>query len=209
VFKRRRRRRRRTGMAVWRSIPTTGEHKDVNFAEEIILQTNDKKEYVIPRSAIALSKLLNDLLQDVSDDEQQTLVPLANVDAPTFESVADYLTHYIEPLKPVAIEKPLKGPLKDLLPSWDKEYVYNKLFKGDNEKDHELLFKTLMAANFLGVEPLRDLCCAAIANMLRNKTPEQIMEVFNVKEPFTPEEERAIEQQYPWLTETSDGNPSG
>lgn len=46
-----------------------------------------------------------------------------------------------------------------------------------NEKDHGLLFATLLAANFLGIEPLRDICCAAIANMLRAKTPDQIMEV--------------------------------
>jgi S-phase kinase-associated protein 1 len=181
----------------------------VNFAEELVLQTNDKREYVMPRNAILLSKLLSDLLQDVSDDDQRTVVPLANVDATTFESVAEYLTYYIDPIKPTVIEKPLKAPLKDILTPWDKEYVYNKLFKGDNEKEHELLFKTLMAANFLGIESLRDLCCAAIANMLRGKTPEQIMEVFNVKEPFTVEEERAIEQQYPWLVENSDGSPSG
>ena len=87
------------------------------------------------------------------------------------------MTHYAEPLKPVVIDKPLKAPLKELLPDWDKDYVYTKLFQNDNEKEHELLFKTLMAANFLGIDPLRDMCCAAIANMLRGKTTEQIMDV--------------------------------
>eukprot|EP00906_Rhabdomonas_costata_P016845 RCo024204 len=193
----------------WRSIPVPGDHSGVNFGEEVVLQTSDKKEFVLSRRAIALSKLLNDLLSDVSEDESHTSVPLAYVDAPTFELVADYLVHYVAPNKPVTIDKPLKAPLKELLPPWDREFVYTRLFKDDNEKEHEMLFKTLMASNFLGIDPLRDTCCAAIANMLRGKTREQIMEVFNVKEPFTAEEERAIEQQYPWLAEPADGNPSG
>ena len=92
------------------------------------------------------------------------------------ESVADYLVHYVDPNKPAVLEKPLKAALPELLNDWDKEFVYKKLYKNGNEKEHGLLFATLMAANFLGIEPLRDLCCAAIANMLRGKTPEQIME---------------------------------
>jgi len=184
-------------------------YSGVNFGEEIVLQSNDSHEYVLPRASITLSKLLNDLLADVADDDSaQTTVPLANVDAATFEYVADYLAYYTEPNKPATLEKPLKAALPELLNDWDKDYVYKKLFKDNNEKEHEALFKTLMAANFLGIEPLRDLCCAAIANMLRGKTPEQIMEVFGVTEPFTPEEERAVEAQYPWLKESGEGNSS-
>eukprot|EP00993_Chasmostoma_nieuportense_P004699 NODE_5355_length_666_cov_53.589981_g5192_i0.p1 GENE.NODE_5355_length_666_cov_53.589981_g5192_i0~~NODE_5355_length_666_cov_53.589981_g5192_i0.p1 ORF type:complete len:214 (-),score=77.54 NODE_5355_length_666_cov_53.589981_g5192_i0:23-601(-) len=188
----------------WRRLSTKGDYSQVNSAQEIVLQTNDDVEFVFPLSAIPLSKLLNDLLQEVSAEDAQTTVPLANVDATTFESVAEYLVHYIEPNRPAVLEKPLKAALPEMLPDWDKQYVYTKLFKDGEEKAHELLFKTLMAANFLGIEPLRDLCCAAIANMLRSKTPEQIMEVFGVTEPFTPEEERAVEAQYPWLKEAQE-----
>ena len=100
----------------------------------------------------------------------------------SLESVADYLVHYIEPNKPAVLEKPLKAALPELLNEWDRDYVYKKLYKDGNEKEHGLLFATLLAANFLGIEPLRDLCCAAIANMLRGKTPEQIMEVCSISE---------------------------
>lgn len=54
---------------------------------DIVIQTNDKQEFVLPRNAIFLSKLLTDLLQDGGDegeDSTQTTVPLANVDGPTF-----------------------------------------------------------------------------------------------------------------------------
>jgi len=186
----------------WRKLDTPGEYSGVNFSTDIVIQTNDKQEFVLPRNAIFLSKLLTDLLQDGGDegeDSTQTTVPLANVDGPTFASVADYLVHYIDPVKPAVLDKPLKSALPDLLIEWDKDYVYKRLFKDGNEKDHGLLFATLLAANFLGIEPLRDICCAAIANMLRAKTPDQIMELFNITEPFTPEEEANVDRQYPWI----------
>ena len=74
-------------MASWRPIAAPGDHSQVNFGDEIVLQTNDKKEYVMSRKAIGLSKLLTDMLQDVSEEDQHTtVVPLVNIDGPTFGS---------------------------------------------------------------------------------------------------------------------------
>ena len=67
----------------WRKVETPGEYGGVNVSSEIVVQTNDKAEYILPRSATTLSKLLNDLLQD-NEGEESTTVPLANVDANTF-----------------------------------------------------------------------------------------------------------------------------
>ena len=72
----------------WRKVETPGDYsgENISISTEIVVQTNDKKEYVLPRSAITLSKLLNDLLQDAEEDssENPCSVPLANVDAQTF-----------------------------------------------------------------------------------------------------------------------------
>jgi len=174
----------------------------VDTAQEIVLRTNDEKEFVIPRRAVRHSKVLKEILDDV-DDQEETVVPLANVDSLTLEFLAPYLEYY-QDKEPDPLEKPLRAPLPDLIPAWEKDYVYKCLFKDGDEKQHEPLFKTLMAANFMGIDPLRDLCCAAIANMLRGKSPEQIMEVFGITEPFTPEEERAVEEEYPWLKEVAE-----
>eukprot|EP01012_Entosiphon_sulcatum_P025767 TRINITY_DN31133_c0_g1_i1.p1 TRINITY_DN31133_c0_g1~~TRINITY_DN31133_c0_g1_i1.p1 ORF type:complete len:187 (+),score=48.42 TRINITY_DN31133_c0_g1_i1:37-597(+) len=177
------------------------EGEDKAGAEDVVLTTSDNVKFAISKKSINLSKVLKEIIDDVASGEEAN-VPLANVDAATLECVAPFLTHYTD-AAPEPIEKPLKAPLPELLPEWDKGYVYGQLIKNGDEKQHEMLFKTLMAGNFLGIEPLRDLCCAAIANILRGKTPEQIMEVFGVTEPFTPEEEKAVEEQYPWLKEGS------
>lgn len=61
---------------------------------------------------------------------------LLSHDRPPFSiaaSVADYLVHYIDPVKPAVLDKPLKSVLPDLLIEWDKDYVYKRLFKDGGE----------------------------------------------------------------------------
>eukprot|EP01006_Ploeotia_vitrea_P006176 TRINITY_DN12462_c0_g1_i1.p1 TRINITY_DN12462_c0_g1~~TRINITY_DN12462_c0_g1_i1.p1 ORF type:complete len:203 (+),score=35.74 TRINITY_DN12462_c0_g1_i1:48-611(+) len=176
-----------------------GDRSGVDHTKEVILTTSEGKEFVLSRDALKLSKILRDILEDSPGDEE-TVIPVNNVDAATLQCVAPYLERYATQ-EPNTIDKPLRAPLQELLNDWDKEYVYKTLFRDGDEKQHEPLFKTLLAGNFLGVEPLRDLCCAAIANMLRGKTPEQIKEVFGVTEDFTPEEIKQVEKEYPFLKE--------
>ena len=56
----------------------------------------------------------------------------------------------------------------------------------------------------MNIEPLRDLCCAAIANMLRGKNEEDILNLFGITESFTAEEEEKLYQEYEWLREKKD-----
>eukprot|EP01006_Ploeotia_vitrea_P061143 TRINITY_DN77336_c0_g1_i1.p1 TRINITY_DN77336_c0_g1~~TRINITY_DN77336_c0_g1_i1.p1 ORF type:complete len:186 (-),score=29.48 TRINITY_DN77336_c0_g1_i1:87-644(-) len=177
----------------------SGGDRNINVSSEVILKTSEDKEFVLSRDALKLSKILSDILDD-SPTEEETVIPVNNVDAATLQCVAPYLEHYATSTPPT-IDKPLRAPLQELLNDWDKDYVYKTLFRDGDEKQHEPLFKTLLAGNFLGVEPLRDLCCATIANMLRGKTPEQIKEVFGVTEDFTPEEIKQVEKEYPFLKE--------
>ena len=69
---------------------------------------------------------------------------------------------------------------------------------------HEKLFYTLKAANYMNIGPLRDLCCAAIANMLRGKNEQEIYDLFNIDEPFTQQEEERLYQEFEWLREKRD-----
>eukprot|EP01009_Symbiontida_sp_KSa7_P007556 NODE_4477_length_346_cov_252.838384_g3874_i0.p2 GENE.NODE_4477_length_346_cov_252.838384_g3874_i0~~NODE_4477_length_346_cov_252.838384_g3874_i0.p2 ORF type:complete len:73 (+),score=28.77 NODE_4477_length_346_cov_252.838384_g3874_i0:25-219(+) len=58
--------------------------------------------------------------------------------------------------------------------------------------------------NFMNVEPLRDLCCAKVADMLRGKNEQEILDLFDVTDAFTAEEEGKLYEQYPWLREKPD-----
>jgi hypothetical protein len=51
------------------------------------------------------------------------------------------------------------------------------------------------AANFLDIKNLLDLTCTQAANMIRNKTTEEIRHTFNIKNDFTREEEEQVRSE--------------
>ena len=64
--------------------------------------------------------------------------------------------------------------------------------------DQSTLFELILAANYLNIKPLLDLCCLTVANMIKGKTPEEIRKTFNIVNDFTPEEEEEVRREYPW-----------
>eukprot|EP01009_Symbiontida_sp_KSa7_P004695 NODE_2146_length_504_cov_403.092308_g1753_i0.p2 GENE.NODE_2146_length_504_cov_403.092308_g1753_i0~~NODE_2146_length_504_cov_403.092308_g1753_i0.p2 ORF type:complete len:131 (+),score=41.70 NODE_2146_length_504_cov_403.092308_g1753_i0:37-393(+) len=114
-----------------------------------------------------------------------------------------------KPKEPPVLERPLKGKLDELVDDWAKAFCNETLLEGGNEKLHAKLFSTLMAANFLNCEPLRDLCCAKVADMLRGKNEQEILDMFGVTTPFTAEEEEKLYEQYPWLREKPEAAKDG
>jgi len=44
----------------------------------------------------------------------------------------------------------------------------------------------ILAANYMDIKSLLDLCCAKVASMIKGKTTEEIRKTFNIKNDFTP-----------------------
>ncbi len=88
---------------------------------------------------------------------------------------------------------------------WDQEFI---------AVDQEMVFEIILAANYLNIKPL--LCvhfrpmprpshnsrpnlnlssnvgCKTVANMMRDKNPEEIRKLFNIVNDYTPEEEVCV-----------------
>jgi S-phase kinase-associated protein 1 len=67
--------------------------------------------------------------------------------------------------------------------------------------DRETLFELILAANYMDVKPLLDLCCATIASLIKGKTPEEIRRQFNIINDFTPEDEAQVREENKWSEE--------
>eukprot|EP01063_Lacrimia_lanifica_P021462 TRINITY_DN2881_c0_g1_i1.p1 TRINITY_DN2881_c0_g1~~TRINITY_DN2881_c0_g1_i1.p1 ORF type:complete len:188 (+),score=117.23 TRINITY_DN2881_c0_g1_i1:76-639(+) len=174
----------------------------VDWNTKVVVETRDKKKFEIDRECVKMVHLFTEFLEDAEEGTQIEL-PLQEVDSEAFRCVYAYLDMYRNK-EPEKLEKPLKDDLKNLVSPEDWAYVTQTLLEDGDEKKHDKLFWTLKAINFMQIEPLRDLCCAAIANMLRGKGEKEIMELFNLNEPFTPEEEEKLYQEYEWLRERKD-----
>eukprot|EP01023_Acetabularia_acetabulum_P016072 TRINITY_DN1792_c0_g1_i13.p1 TRINITY_DN1792_c0_g1~~TRINITY_DN1792_c0_g1_i13.p1 ORF type:complete len:274 (+),score=44.55 TRINITY_DN1792_c0_g1_i13:60-881(+) len=73
--------------------------------------------------------------------------------------------------------------------AWDQEFV---------QVDQRTLFGLILAAKDLVIDGLLDLTCETVARMILGKTPEEIREVFSIKNYFTPEEEEAVRIESRW-----------
>lgn len=72
---------------------------------------------------------------------------------------------------------------------WDQKFM---------QVDQEMLFEIILAANYLDIKALLDVGCKTVANMIKNKSPEEIRKTFNIQNDFTPEEEEQIRRENEW-----------
>ena len=98
---------------------------------------------------------------------------------------------------PVLITKPLKSPnLAEMQPPLDPWYIQFV------SCDQEMLYELILAANFMDIKPLLELCCARLASMIMDaKTPERIREMLGIVNDFTPEEEARVLEENKWVDE--------
>lgn len=176
-------------------------HDDVDFTQFCILQSNDHPpvELKVLRECAKMSGLLKDMLDDQEGNE--AIIPIPNVSGQTLRLVLEYMEyHSVHPAEP--IEKPLITSIESVISKWDYEFIFSRLLKNHDEKQHEVLIDVIMAANFLNVRDLLDLTCACVASMIRGKSAEQIRELFNIENDFTPEEEEKIREENRWCEES-------
>ncbi|VAI72486.1 unnamed protein product [Triticum turgidum subsp. durum] len=83
------------------------------------------------------------------------------------------------------------APAEDLK-SFDAEFV---------KVDQATIFDLILAANYLNIKGLLDLTCQTVADMIKDKTLEEIRKIFNIKNDFTPEEETEIRKENQWAFE--------
>ncbi|KAG6498316.1 SKP1-like protein 11 [Zingiber officinale] len=82
--------------------------------------------------------------------------------------------------------KPVSDPA---LSAWDKEFV---------KLDPSSLYNLFIAANYLDVKGLVDFIAETVADMIKGKEPEEIRQLLDIQNDFTPEEEEAVRSKNAW-----------
>ncbi len=181
--------------------PESETQKQISPKTHIYLVSNDEESEEFPclREAAKMSTLLKDVLDDDPSSVVQR-VDIPNVNKKTMPYVIQYMEHHWNnPVQP--IEKPLKHHVTELVSDWDKKFLMTDLIKGGNEMEHDMLVETTMAANFFGIKDLLDLTCAAMASMIRGKSPEEIRNLLRIANDLSPEEEQRIREENQWVDE--------
>lgn len=161
----------------------------------------ESKTFDVDRPTIEVSTYIRNLLKnlnpddDEDDDEDVEVenyipeIPIQTINDQTMEKVIQWCEHYTEVNKD-EIKKSTDSVDDDenglrrsnvdndedddtkpsVLDPWDKHFL---------DIDAELLQSVIKAANFLDIKPLLNASCKAVAELVRGRTPEEIINAFN------------------------------
>ncbi|KAK1681120.1 hypothetical protein QYE76_041968 [Lolium multiflorum] len=177
----------------------------------LVLVAEDGVEVSISRPAARMSHMLRLLMEDSCADGP---IPAPNVHSDILDLVVQYcekhgphydpeaserarnpfppfpveLTPTVSSIKPVTYVDPDPHGLKD----WDKDFI---------SLDNSTLFEVILAANYLNIEDLLDLGTTTVADMMRGRKPEEIREIFEIENDYTPEQEAEVRKENAWAFE--------
>jgi len=158
---------------------------DDSKEDMIMLLSQEKTEFKVPRKAALQSQMIKTALEDDKDAKEVNLV---HISAPIVKKVVEYMVYHMD-REPRKIESPLKSTnMKELVDRFDAAFV--------DDIDQDTLFKLLLAANYMDVKSLLGLICAKVASMMKGKTADQIRKTFNIRGEFTTEEEEEIRKEH-------------
>lgn len=126
------------------------------------------------------------------------VVVVAGTTAEPLLCVLEYLEHHAAAGPGPIIPKPVPVPIDACLCEWDRSFVFLRLLPERHSTDTFLLSETLIAADYLGVVPLVELCAAVFASMVRLRHPSEIRELLGVANDLTEEVMNKMAEENKW-----------
>lgn len=165
----------------------------------VTLISSDGVEFSLPHHQLVPCRLIQDALEDEKNGNHENdpaslskhlTIPILNVTADSLSHIVTFLNHYS--MEPIHIDKPLQGEtLQDIVTQ--ERYVHFIRNLSQNE-----LFQLTIAANYMDISPLYDLCMLKVSILLMDKSPEEIRNILGLPV-LTPEEEMTAREEYPWM----------
>jgi S-phase kinase-associated protein 1 len=145
------------------------------------------------RAVLSLADLFDTEDLSVSPTDSVSLIFSCSGPSYLLQRIMEYSKHYSGTPFPT-IQKPLAS--ENMAENSDE-------FSGAwvDSFTQEELFLIITMCNSLQHSRGLDLGCAAVAAMIKNKTPEEIRQHFNIVNDFTPEEEAQVREENKWCEE--------
>ena len=164
--------------------------------KKCILVSCDEQLFEVPVGALEMSKLIVQLLGEPEHFDPQQLVhcpsfmrnrrivELPNITASVLAQVIEFCMYHFQNKPFIEIEKPLIQVLQfsDLTTEWDAAFV---------DKDPKQISELIMAANYLDIKGLMDLCCAKVAWMIMTMEAADVRKSFGIVNAIDPQTQKA------------------
>ncbi|CAA7037862.1 unnamed protein product [Microthlaspi erraticum] len=154
----------------------------------VTLMSSDNEMFDVDEAVAREFQIVAHMMEDGCADKP---IPLENVTGNILAQVIEYCTRHVEAGSAEGNEE-AQTKLQEKLKEQDAEFV---------KQEPAELFKLVLAANYLNVKGLLDLTCQTIADHIKDKSPEEIREIFHIENDFTPEEEAQVRKENQWAFE--------
>ncbi|XP_065628333.1 SKP1-like protein 1B [Quercus suber] len=155
----------------------------MSSVKKVTLKSSDGEIFEVEETVAMESQTIKGLIED---DCADNAIPLPNVTGHILSLVIQYCKEH------TSSSDSNSSKSNEKLKAWDTQFI---------NVDLNVLFDLIMAANYLNVKGLLDLTCQTVADMIKEKTPEQIRAMFNIVNDFTPEEEEEVRRENAWAFE--------
>lgn len=139
----------------------------------VAIITSDGKMFDISNAIVDQIKMVKNAAEDFCDE----IIPIPTVNSVIFSMIVEFCAF--------KTEEHNFGDTEDFI-------------KNFFDVPTDILFDIISASNFLDAPGVLDAACSAVANLLRDKTPEEIRTILNIENNFTPEEEAEIIKENIW-----------
>ncbi|KAK2363585.1 SKP1 protein 1B [Trifolium repens] len=151
--------------------------------EKITLKCYDGESFEVDEVVARESQTIKYMIDDGVVVKE---IPIPAVKGKTLAKIIEYCKKHVEAATANSDEE------KDLT-IWDDEFI--------KQVDRVMLFDLIRGSNYLNINNLMELGCKTVADMIRGKSTEEIREILNVENDFTPEEEAQIKRENQWAFE--------
>ncbi|KAG9444169.1 hypothetical protein H6P81_015509 [Aristolochia fimbriata] len=154
------------------------------------LRSSDGEVFEVEESVAKVAKTLQDMLEE---DCADAVIPITCVRAPILTKVIDYCKDQVMISSSSSTTNNPNERTEQERKAWGQKFMEGV--------DSSTLCELLVASNFLNIEGLLNLGVDKMVSMIQGKYPQEIRDMFNVVNDFTPEEEEEIRNQNAWAFE--------
>jgi len=159
----------------------------------LTLQSSDRKDFPVEKATIVrCSETIRNLVENCDDDDE-TPVPLPNVNAITLENVLKWAELHKDDPETPAVQDGVVERRAENMSDVDKKYI--------ESLSEDELYEVLLASNYLDIKDLMDLGCKRVILMIKGKTTEEMRAILRVTDDLTPEQKEQIRKENEWCEE--------
>ena len=156
------------------------------------LLTESGEAFTVSLAAAKQSRIIRTAV--AGDADARSFQCDRTVRAESLRLIVAYLTHHANGNEARPIPKPLKNSkIQDVLSAWDYEFIL-PLLVGNCKQ----LLDLMLAANYLDISPLFEMCCATMAAIMKTKPPEQVAKMLGVDINLADDEWEALRRDNAW-----------